>query len=368
MIHAADGTHLWSQRFDREMTDVFAVQDEIAAAITGALQVKLTAKSPTARPYEPNLPAYEAFLRGRQQVYKISPEAFARAEEYFKQAIALDPQWADPHSYLGSLYFLLVISGLRPLTEIVPPARAEARKALELLPYEPIAHAVLGAIAAVHDYDWKEAEQQFRLARRSEFLPPDVHAWYAYCYLLPLGRFEEAIQECAKAVAQDPLNAGWRGNQVFVLVLAEMYEPAIAEARKAMELDDKTQGCHWAIALSYFLQGKLAEAREPAEEAFRMTPWNAAIAGFLAGILAQSGEKDRAEKLIATLRETMPVGMLFYHLVCSEFDAAIDWYERAIEQRLPVAARVASAGFTRPLRAHPRWPKLAKMMNLPGTV
>lgn len=107
LIHAADGTHLWSQRYDGEMTDIFAVQDEIAAAIAGTLQVKLTGKPVTARTFESNLPAYEAFLRGRQQSYKLSPEAHALAEENFKQAITLDPQWADPHSYLGRVYFSL---------------------------------------------------------------------------------------------------------------------------------------------------------------------------------------------------------------------------------------------------------------------
>ena len=157
LIHAADGTHLWSQRYDREMPDVFAVQDEIAAAIVEALQVKLTGKPAAARQHEPNLSAYEAFLKARHQLYKPSPETFARAEEYFKQAIALDPQWADPHSALGQNYFLLGMLGLRPLSEMVPFVRAEARKALELVPSDPVAHAVLGAIAASHDYDWKEA-------------------------------------------------------------------------------------------------------------------------------------------------------------------------------------------------------------------
>ena len=114
LINAADGYHLWSERYDRELTDVFAVQDEIAAAIAGALQVKLTGKPATARPHEPNLPAYEAFLKGRHQIYKHSPEAFARAEEYFKQAIALDPQWADPHSALGVQYFCLGLLRFAP--------------------------------------------------------------------------------------------------------------------------------------------------------------------------------------------------------------------------------------------------------------
>jgi TolB-like protein/Flp pilus assembly protein TadD len=247
LIHAADGTHLWSQRYDREMTDIFAVQDEIAAAIAGTLQVKLTGKPVTTRTFEPNLPAYEAFLRGRQQSYKLSPEAHSLAEEHFKQAITLDPQWADPHSYLGRVYFSLGFYGLRPSPEMVVVARAEARKALELLPSEPIAHALLGIIAASYDYDWKEAEEQFGLARASEPLPPYVHDMRAHFYLLPLGRFEEALQERMKAIAQDPLNALWRAHQAFTLLCAEMYELAVVEARKALELDDRIYVAHWVV-------------------------------------------------------------------------------------------------------------------------
>jgi len=367
LIHAADGTHLWSQRFDREMTDVFAVQDEIAAAIVGALQVKLTGKPAAARTHEPNLPAYEAFLKGRQQYYKTSPEAFARAEEYFKQAIALDPQWADPHSYLGRQYFVLGFYGLRTPAEMIPLARAEAQKALKLLPSEPYAHGLLGSIAALHDYDWTRAEEQFRLATASESVPPNIRDVHALTYFLPLGRFQEAIQEHAKGIADDPLNAAWRTRQAFTFLCAEMYEPAIAAARKALELDDRSYSPHFFIALGYFFQGKLAEAREPAEEAFRIAPWDSSVVRFLAGLLVQAGEKDRADKLLAAIPETIPGGMFWYHLVRSDFDAAIDWYERDIELRSLRPAVAASAGFFKPLRAHPRWPKLAKMMNLPET-
>jgi TolB-like protein len=366
LIHATDGTHLWSQRYDRELTDVFAVQDEIAAAIAGALQVKLTGTSWAARPHQPNLPAYEAFLRGLHQASKVSPEA-ARSEVYFKQAIALDPQWAGPHSALGGLYFLLGSSGLRPLSEMAPLARAEGRKALELSPVRAETHALLGAIAAVHDYDWNAAEEQFRLATASESLPPYVRFWYVGNYLLPLRRFEEATQEWAKAIAQDPLNAMCRASQAYTLLYAGMYERAIVEARKVLEFDDRNDFSHTLIALSYFGQGKLAEALEPAEAAVRLAPWDSRTVGFLAGLLAQAGEKDREEKLIATLRGIIPAGMVMYHLVCSEIDAAIDWYERGIEQRLPFAAQTASAEFFKPLRSNPRWPKLAKMMNLPRT-
>lgn len=97
-------------------------------------------------------------------------------------------------------------------------ARAEARKALELLPSEPLAHALLGIIAASYDYDWKEADEQFGLARASEPLPPYVHDMRAHFYLLPLGQFEEALQERMRAIAQDPLNALWHAHQAFTLL------------------------------------------------------------------------------------------------------------------------------------------------------
>jgi serine/threonine-protein kinase len=363
LINGADGYHLWSERYDRELTDVFAMQDEIAAAIAGALQVKLTGKPAT--PHEPNLPAYEAFLKARHQFLKRSPEVPARVEEYYKQAIALDPQWAAPHSALGLFYFILGAFGFRPLSEMAPLARAEARKSLELLPSEPKAHALLGGIAASEDYDWKEAEEQFGLARASESLPPEVHAMYADCFLVPLGRFEEAIQERARAIAQDPVNYALHAQQAFTLLCAEMYEPAQVEARKALELDDGSHLPHLVIALSQFVRGKLADAREPAEEAFRQAPWHSGVIGFLAGLLARSGEKERAEQLLATMRETVPAGMIFYHLVCAEIEATIDWYQRGIEEHQPRMALYASAGFFKPVRSSPRWPKLAKMMNLP---
>ena len=372
LIHAADGTHLWSQRYDRELTDVFALQDEMAAAIVGTLRVKLTEHPAAARPREPSLRAYEAFLKGKYNLHglflKTAEEQGPRAEEHFKQAIALDPQWADPHSVLGQQYLTLGGGGSRP-SEMIPLARAEAWKALELLPSEPLARAVLGAIAAVHDYDWKEADEQFKLARASKSATPSVHPMYARYYLMPLGRFEEALEETEKVIAQDPLNMWYRGIQLRILLSAKTYERAIVEAQKVLEFDERHLAAHAIIALACFFQGRLAEAREWSEEAFRRTPLNPFAVGLLAGLLKQSGEKERAKKLLATLHGMilLPIGMIIYHVACSEIDSAIDWFEQAIEQRQPLAAGWAAAGFFKALRSSPRWPKLARMMNLPQT-
>jgi TolB-like protein/Tfp pilus assembly protein PilF len=367
LIHAADGTHLWSERYDRELSDVFAVQDDIAAAIGAALKITLTGQPGTGRPHQPSLRAYEAFLKAKpllqtRLLFNTWEEQAARAEEYLTQAIALDPQWAAPHSALAKHYYGAIRWGR---SEMIARARAEAWKALELLPSEPMAHAVLGQIAAVYDYDWKEADEQFARARASESVSLSVHDVYAASYLSPLGRFEEALQQTEQVIAQDPLNMLCRGRQVRILMLAEMYERAIVESQKALEFDERHNSAHSMIALAHFFQGRLPEAREWAEEAFRRTPLNPLAAGLLAGLLKQSGETDHAEKLLATLRGMGSLGMIVYHVVCREIDAAIDWYERAIEQRHPSAVEWVSGGFLRPLRSSPRWPKLARMMNLP---
>ena len=110
LINASDGAHLWSERFDREMTEVFVVQDEIAAAIAGALKVKLAGQS-AARSHDPNLAAYEAFLKGKHHYYQFSPEHFTSAERDFTQAIQWDPHWAEPHAALGDLYFAMGFYG-----------------------------------------------------------------------------------------------------------------------------------------------------------------------------------------------------------------------------------------------------------------
>ena len=370
LIHAADGTHLWAQRYDREMTDIFVVQDDIAAAITEALKLKLSARQVTARPHEPNLPAYEAFLKG---VHQYPPgdgvsgaEATRRQEDYFKQAIALDSQWAAPYAALSRQHFYLGLLGSRSLSEMVPLARAEARKSLELSPSEPDARAVLGAIAASHDYDWKEAEKQFAFALAAESPTPIVRDLYATFYLLPFGRFEEAIEQETQAIAQDPLNPFWRVRRCLPLLHAEMYERATVEGHKSLEFSKSDFLPYSVIAAGHFFAGNAAEAREPAEEAVRRSR-NAWAVGFLAGLLALTGEKVRAERLIDSMQGMIPIGMTVYYLVSGDLDAAIDWYERAIEQRQPLAVMLAAAGYMKAIRSSPRWPKLAKMMNLPAT-
>jgi eukaryotic-like serine/threonine-protein kinase len=361
LIAAADGSHIWSERYDRELTDVFAVQDEIASAVAGALRVRLAGAPPSR--HQPNLAAYEAFLQGRHQMEKLNPEGYELGRKYLDQAIALDPEYAEPHSALGEYYYYLAISNLRPSREAMPLARAAATRALELEPSNAGAHAVLCFVAAFYDYDWTEAEKQHRLTTAGQ-----APAWalaVAALHLNPLGRFEQAVREMEAALAQDPLNVVPRTLLLSSLNWAGLYDRAIVEARKAIEIDEHTWNYHLSLALGYSYQGRFAEGREPAERAFQLAPRHPYSIGNLAGILACLGEKDRADQLVAQMPETAATGLMFYHCYCSNIDAALDWCEKAIEIRHPGAVSAACSTFLKPLRESPRWAAIAKKMNLP---
>ncbi|HEY7189025.1 MAG TPA: protein kinase, partial [Vicinamibacterales bacterium] len=202
LIDAEDGCHLWSERYDRELTDVFAIQDEIAAAIAEALQMKL-AVAP--RPYIPNLAAYEAFLQGRHHWAKLTPESFARSRECFERAVALDPQFAAARSALAEHFFALAANGLMPLHEATPLARAGALGALEIDPLLPDAHALLGLLAVFNDYDWTEAARRFQLALKHQPVPPRIR-WLHGQYLAAIGEYRAAIAALTLALQDDPLH------------------------------------------------------------------------------------------------------------------------------------------------------------------
>jgi TolB-like protein/Tfp pilus assembly protein PilF len=367
LIAAVDGSHLWSERYDRELSDVFAIQDDIAQAIATALQVKLAAKPCQ---YKPTLPAYEALLRGRYYRPKFTSDAHARAKECFEQAIALDPNYAAPHAELGLNYLLSPPNAVRTMIEVAPFIRAEARRALELDPSEGNSQFLLGAVAAAHDYDWKAAADHFAKAMSGISVSAEAHWAYAVYYLRALGLRQEAVEQMQRAVEQDPLNVAWRAILAHILSTTEMYDRALEELRKALELDESHWLPNFILAETYLESGKLSEAAAAAERAYRANPRHSMTWGIFAAVLARLGEKDRAAALVREGGESPnPIwGRVLYHLFCSEIDQAASWYERMIQQREPFATIFASDSVLKPLRESGHWPKLARLMNLPGLV
>jgi serine/threonine-protein kinase len=367
LINAEDGYHVWSERYDRELTDVFAIQDDIAQAIARALQLKLISKPVR---HTPNFPAYEALLKARHHARPYLPEAHARAKAYCEQAIALDPEYAAPHALLGFNYLLTTSHFGRPMPEVAPLIRREARRALELDPFETDVHFLLGSVAAVHDYNWPEAAREFQLAMASPSVPAEAHWAYASLYLSTFGRFEESTAEMRRAVEQDPLSVQWRGVLIGHLVCAGRYEEALQEGPKALDIGQNEVHPHLALAEAYLALGRIDEAVASAERAHRNLPQHSMGTGFLAASLVRLGEKDRAQALLREMGDApTPIwGRTWYHLLCSEVDAAAGWYEKTIEAREMLAPVYANSLYTADLRASPHWARLARMMNLAESI
>ena len=366
LINAEDGYHLWSERFDRELADVFAIQDEIAHAIAGSLQLKLVGP-PAGRAHTPTLPAYDAVLRGRHHLFKLSPETWPRAKECFEHAIAVDPAYADAHAQLSLGYFFMGMNGILPLRDVAHLVRAEAEKALDLNPSEIGPRFLLGGIAAAYDYDWKVATEHFEAALAANPVVPNARWAYASFCSNPFGRFQESVAKMQVEVEQDPLNVLWRCILSNHLHHAGMYAEAITETHKALDLDENFWLAHYNLAEIYIATGQFAEAVAAGEKAYRSAPWNSMATGMLAAALVRVGERDRAEALIAQMGDRpVPLwGRVAYHLLCSQIDAAADWYEKAIRERDPFAVVFAAIPYGNHLRESRHWPKLAKMMNLP---
>jgi serine/threonine-protein kinase len=366
LITAADGTHVWSQRYDRELADVFDVQDDIAQAIASTLKVTLALR-PAA--HTPVFAAFEELLRGRHHLFNFTPESWPRAVQCLERASELDPRYAQPLATLGAGYLIAEANGLVDLRVAAPRIRALAERALELEPSEHGPQFLLGSIAAAHDYDWAESLRQFRASYASAAVSAEARWAYSSLYLQPLGRCRESAAEMRLVVEEDPLNVAWRAILASHLVHAGLYDEAIEEVRKAIDLEPRHSAARLILIEAYQAKGPFEQALAAAEEGFAAAPWSANIVGMYAGLLAQAGQPRRGEELMAALdeRRTSPFSRVFFHVLRSEIDQAADWYEKSIEQRELFAVICVPAPAVRPLRESARWPRLAKLMNLPGS-
>jgi TolB-like protein len=368
LITATDGTHLWSERYDRELADVFAVQDEISAAISNALQVRLSPQAAAKPRYTPKLPAYEALLKARHFHWKVTAESIDQAKPFYEQAIALDPQFALAHALYADYLFGRATMSLSPLREVAPVIRSLAERALELDASLADAHAPLCMLAAVHDYDWKEARHQFTLATPGGQGSPQAHMECGWAFLLASGRREEAVEQLRLAVQGDPLHFTYRGLLAVCLAAAGRFAEAEQLLQQSRDLDPNFFLTHYHLAGLYTARQMYAEALPCAEKASSLAPWYPATMGMYAGLLVRTGQPERGQDVLKALGSSDAFGttrgVAVFHTCCGQIDLAADWFERAIEERDPSAPALLQSAIGEPLRLSSRWPKLAALMNL----
>jgi TolB-like protein/Tfp pilus assembly protein PilF len=368
LTNVADGYHLWSERYDRELTDIFAIQEEIAQAIVAHLKLRLTRLDQplVIRPTE-SISAYHAYLEGRYQSYRYAPNALERSREFFEKATHEDPNFSLAYVGLTDYYIALASLGLRKPYDVLPRAEEVAQKALELDGSQGEIHASLGVLAVLSGYDWDRAESLFQTALRTNPRSPLVRNLYAFWVLRPLGRLPEALNQSTALLLMDPLSPFFRYTKAYLLYLNRQYNDAIEQSNRTLELDSNFYLAYRVLGMALAQQGKFSEALAALERSKDFFP-GALNIGLLASTLAQAGQCQRAERLLDQLQaqtgyvpSTIIAGI---RLALKQQDEAFVLLNRALEEHDPLILGVnVDPAFDR-YRSDSRWVSLKRTLHL----
>jgi eukaryotic-like serine/threonine-protein kinase len=370
LIDTADESHLWSERYDREMTDVFAIQDEVCQAIVDKLRIKLSAGYMPVKPRPKNVEAYSFYLRGQYCLTKSTPEGFAKSKEYFEQAIAADPSYALAWHGLALYCWLMGYRGYMRPREANEKCRRAALKALDLDGTLPEAHSVM-AILQSAELDWRGAERQFR--RALELDPESVDAWMSYSrfYLVPMNRLDEAVSAIRRAIDLDPVSAFLQYELGHRYWLLRQYDRAIEQFLSAIEINPQFDLAHMLLGYTYTQIGRFDEGIRACRNGLQYAPQNTILMGMLGSAYALAGRVDEARKLLEEMHSLAektfvpPVGFAYVHIAIGEIDKGFDYLEIAVDERDSMVFHIYEhPQFRETLRSHPRYHALLRKMNL----
>ena len=360
-----DDAHLWAQSYEREARDVLALQSEVALAIAREIRATLRVDRAPALLVDPRI--YELYLRGRQQLMQCK-QGPNQAAEYFRAALELDPDYAPAYAGLADYYSRLAFFGHLPAEEALPPARAAARKALELDASLAEAHAASAFVRFALELDWAGAESGFLTA-----VDLDPSPWVGMRYsifLTCLGRFEEALIQARRAVELDPLSSTPRKNLAWVLLNARRYDESLAEMSKMVDLgmaDAPPPFISWVYSLMGRHQEALAEIAEIADPDH---PRHPLVLGIETWILARAGRRSEAQDTRRQLEaqaaesEIDPYGLALAYTALGETELAIDALEQAYAVRSANLIHLKIEPFFDDLQSHPRYRRLVERVGL----
>ena len=357
-----DGSLLWSQRFDRTLEDVFALQDEIAHTIVDALRATTFAdlSEPLPPRYAGNAQAYGLYLKGRFEWNKRTKEGVAAGIRYFEQAVAEDPRYAPAYTGLADSYALHVDYRSVPVKEGFERAKAYARKAIEIDESLAEAHASLAWSLFIYDWDWTAAEREFR---RSIELAPGYatsRQWFAFL-LIARGQIEEALIEAHMSQELDPGSVSIRRGLGGVYAYARRYEQARYHTERAIAMNPLAEESYRLLGMALFRMGKVDEAERVLRESAALPgagPYASATLGY---VLAQRGKVGEAGAICLELEAAArdgyvsPVAFGTLSLGLGQWDAALDWIQRSIDERRGWFVYSRVNPIFDPLREHPRF-------------
>jgi serine/threonine-protein kinase len=340
LINTADGFHLWSERYDREVEDVFAIQDEIARTIVEHLKVKLTTEQDEAlgRRQTENIEAYELYLRGRHCSHRWNISGMMqKALGYFEAALAKDPDYALAFHGVADVYSLLGLYAFVPPAAVVDKAIAAATRAVELAPELAEAQTSLGFVQLL-DWDWQGAQSS--LLRAIELNPRYAQAHMFYGWLMStLDKPAEAAEAVRTGEELEPYLPATSGVSALVSYHARRFDQAIRESERALERDPTSALSLLCISMAHAAKGAHKEAILLAERGVGLSPDVNFLRGVLGAVLAMADEKEAARKVLADLLERSKrtyvgptvISWIYAHL--GERDSAFEWLEKAYDQR-----------------------------------
>jgi serine/threonine-protein kinase len=375
LVDARDKRQLWGERYDRKLADVLTVQEEIAKQISDILRVRLTgeeqarlAKNATANPE-----AYQAYLKGFHHARKVTIADLEKGMGYFRQALALDPNYAPAHAGIAYTYIMWLADWYMPAREAFRNGKEAALKAIELDESLSEGHTYIAMVRFLYDYDWLGAEQEFARAIALNPADPNAHQWYAV-YLGARGRFDEGGREIRRALELDPLSietnflGGWR------FFFSRRYDEALEQIQHTLDLDPTYFYGHMFLGMCHEQRGRFDEAAAAFERARKLT----AEAGetppeILADLVrshVQAGDRAAAEKVRGELdaltkrRYVSRHDLALVSLALGDRRAALDWLEKAYEDRNWYMPWIHLDPRFDPIRSEPRFVDLVRRMKL----
>jgi serine/threonine-protein kinase len=370
-VNAADGYHLWSERFDRRMQDVFDVQEEIAASIAKMLKPTLSRQvaERLVKRYGGNLEAYHLYLKGRYYANKRSAEGFQKAVENFNGSLAEDASYAPAHAGLADCYIYEASWGLAPPAEAWSRAATAARCALQIDDGLAEAHTALGAVLAFNEWDWAGAERECR--RALERNPGSVGAHIVYnIILVQLKRLDEARAEVKRALELDPLSVPVNSYLAGIYYYGRDYDRSIEQARKGLELDANDIELHAVLGLNYEQKEMFDEAIAAFERARQLSGDFPIILGPLGGLYAKAGVTSKARAIEAQLEELAskryvpPIAWAMLYIGLNDRNRVFHWLEAAADARDTLLCYLGVSPIYDAYRSHDRYIRLMSRIGL----
>ena len=367
LINALNDAHLWADTFDRKLTDIFAVESDIAKTIADTLQARLTGteKEMIAAKPTSDTAAYELYLKGRSLWRQRTGDNIPKAIGFYEQAIARDPNFSLAYAGLAEAHASLPFYTAVAPREAYATAKTAALKALQLNDKLAEAHTTLALLLCYTDFDMAGAVSEFQRAIALNPNDATAHQWFAEPALTALGRFDEAIAEEKRAIELEPLSPNNNTDLGFILIMARRYDDAIAQLRKAVEIDPTFYFAHVVLGWALQAKGELADAMAEYVKAQQLGD-DLESPPHLATAKAQSGDKSAAVQMLAELDELghhRYVRAYYRALLCLSLgkrDETIRWLEQSVTDAGPDNPYLRVHPVLDPLRGDPRFEALAE--------